>query len=194
MTASRSIGPFGMQRSLRGVTVGSVTDRQRLIVMRHAKAEPFASTDHARRLTDRGIATAADVGAYLREHDLLHDHALVSPAVRTRVTWDAVAEAARATDCQVSYDDVLYTGSPDRVLEALQSVPAGARTVMYVGHNPTAAVLAHLFDDGEGDPEAVSGLLQGFPPAAAAVLELGVPWADLAAETGRVVRFYVGRS
>ncbi len=64
--------------------------------------------------------------------------------------------------------------------------------MMFVGHNPTAAYLCHYLDDGEGDPAAVSGLLQGFPPGAVAVLEIGVPWADLGAETGRVVGYYVG--
>jgi len=193
MAASRSIGPFSMQRSLRGVTVGFVTDQPRLIVMRHTKAEPFASTDHARRLTDRGTAAAADVGAYLRDHDLLPDHALVSPAVRTRETWEAVSGAAGLTGCEVDFEDVLFSGSADMVVEAVQSVPADARTVLFVGHNPTAAYVCHLLDDGEGDPDAVSGLLHGFPPGAVAVLELAVPWSGLAAETGRVVDFYVGR-
>ena len=65
--------------------------------------------------------------------------------------------------------------------------------MMFVGHNPTAAYLCHFLDDGEGDPAAVSALLQGFPPGAVAVLEVNVPWAELGAETGRVIGFYVGK-
>lgn len=171
-----------------------MTDRRRLIVMRHAKAEPFAATDQARRLTDRGLAAARDVGTHLRDQRLQPDYALVSSAVRTRETWDAVAEAGGLTGCEVSFDDTLFTGSADVVVEALLAAPAEARTVMFVGHNPTAAYLCHLLDDSEGNPDAVSGLLQGFPPAAVAVLEVGVAWSDLAAETGRVVDYYVGRS
>jgi phosphohistidine phosphatase len=180
-----------MHRSLRGATVEDVTDLRRLIVMRHAKAEPFASTDHARRLTDRGRAGARDAGAHLRDEGVVPDYAVVSSAQRTRDTWVEVAEAAGA-DCPVDFDDALFTGSADVVVDALRDCPADARTVMFVGHNPTAAYLCHHLDDGEGHPEAVSGLLKGFPPCALAVLEIAVPWSELGAETGRVVGFYVG--
>jgi phosphohistidine phosphatase len=160
--------------------------------MRHAKAEPFAATDHARRLTDRGRAGARDAGTHLRERGILPDFALVSSAERTRETWAEVAEAAGLVDCAVSFDEALFNGSADRVLEALQAAPESARTVIFVGHNPTAAYLAHLLDDSEGDPAAMAGLLRGFPPAALAVLAIGVPWAELGAETGRVEDYYVG--
>ncbi len=162
--------------------------------MRHAKAEPFAETDHARRLTDRGIAAARDVGAHLRDSGIRPDFVLVSSAERTRDTWAAVSELAGAGSAEVRLDDAVFTGSPDVVLEALQAAPADAGTVMFVGHNPTAAYLCHLLDDGEGEPAAVSGLLEGFPPGAVAVMEIGVPWSELGPETGRVVGYYVGRS
>jgi len=170
-----------------------VTDRQRLIVMRHAKAEPFAATDHGRHLTDRGLANARDAGVHLESQGLRPDFALVSSALRTRETWEALSETCDTTGCVVSFDDTLFTGSADLVLESLQASPAESATVLFVGHNPTAADVCHLLDDGEGDPAAVSGLLQGFPPGAVAVLEVGVPWSGLVAETGRLVGYYVGR-
>jgi phosphohistidine phosphatase len=170
-----------------------VTDRRRLIVMRHARAETFAGTDHDRRLTDRGTASAADVGTHLRSEHLVPDFALVSTAMRTRDTWTALAEAAGVTHCAVRFDEAVFTGSFDRALESLRSVPEDASTVLLVGHNPTAGYLCHFLDDGDGDPSALSQLLQGFPPAAVAVLEVTVPWAELAAETGRISDYYVGR-
>ncbi len=170
-----------------------MTDRRRLIVMRHAKAEPFAPSDHARHLTERGLVSARDVGEHLRERQLLPEYVLVSSATRTRETWSALAERIDASATEVSFDDALFTGSADVVVEALQTTPPEMSTVMFVGHNPTAAYLCHHLDDGEGDPAAVSELLQGFPPAAVAVLEVGVPWAELGAETGRLVAYFVGR-
>lgn len=171
-----------------------MTDRRRLLMMRHAKAEPYAASDHVRKLTERGRASARDLGAHLRDTGALPDYAVVSSAVRTRETWDAVVETSGVTECEVSFDDSVFTGSPDVVLEALRAAPQDAETVLFVGHNPTAAYVCHLLDDGDGDPTAMSGLLQGFPPGALAVLEVGVPWADLGPETGRVVDYYVGRS
>src|SRR5689334_12751435 len=178
---SLSTGPLGMRRSLRGARVDAVTDRRCLIVMRHAKAEPFASSDHARTLTDRGLASARDAGAHLRDTKVSPDHAVVSSAVRTRQTWEAVVEVAG------------FTGSAEVALEVLQAVPEDARSVMFVGHNPTAAFLCHYLDDGEGDPAAVSAMLRGFPPGAVALLELSVRWSELGSETGRVTDFYVGQ-
>jgi phosphohistidine phosphatase len=159
--------------------------------MRHAKAEPFAATDHERRLTDRGRSSARDVGTHLRDEGELPDYALVSSAVRTRESWDEVVEAS-GVSCETAFDDAVFTGSPDVVLEALRAVPADAQTVLFLGHNPTASYLCHLLDDGGGDPDASSQLLTGFPPGAVATLEVTVPWTDLAPETARVVAFYVG--
>jgi phosphohistidine phosphatase len=161
--------------------------------MRHAKAEPFAASDHDRRLTDRGLSSARDVGEHLREERMLPDYAVVSSALRTRQTWDAVVETSQLTGCEVSFDDAVFSGSADVVMESLRAAPKDAGTVMLVGHNPSAAFLCHFLDDGNGDTEAVSELLRGFPPSALAVLEVNVPWAELGNETGRVVGFYVGR-
>jgi phosphohistidine phosphatase len=157
--------------------------------MRHAKAEPYASTDHARRLTDRGRAQARAAGERLRDLGLVPDHAIVSTAERTRMTWTEVAEVT-GSDAAAQLDAAVYSGGVDVVLEAIQTVPDQATTVMFIGHNPTAAYLCHLLDDGDGDPDAVGGMLHGFPPGALVVFEVGGRWADLRAESGRVVGFF----
>jgi phosphohistidine phosphatase len=157
--------------------------------MRHAKAEPFASTDHARVLTDRGRADAAAAGRWLASLGTLPTHALVSTAARTRQTWAAVAESSGAT-AEVSYDDVLYHGGVDAAVEAIQLVDPDAETVMFVGHNPTAAYLVHFLDDGDGDETAISGMLRGFPACAVVVFELETAWKDVRPEAGRVVAFH----
>ena len=165
-----------------------------LLVLRHAKAEPFAETDHVRRLTARGRHSAHDVGRHLAESGLVPDVALVSSATRTRETWEEVADGCGATSAAVHFDDALFSGSADVALEALQNAPEAAATLLFVGHNPVAAYLCHYLDDGAGDPAAVSELLHGFPPASLAVLEVTVSWAELGAETGRIVDYFLGRS
>ena len=117
---------------------------------------------------------------------------LVSSALRTRQTWAALAEGAGVGDLEPCFDDALFTGSADVALETLQATPEGARTVLFVGHNPTAAYLCHYLDDGEGRPRRGLRPAPGLPARALAVLEMSVPWADLGAETGRVVAFHVG--
>jgi phosphohistidine phosphatase len=179
-----------MQRSLRGATVGDV--RRLLIVMRHAKAEPFAESDQQRRLTDRGHEAARAAGRHLRESGVRPDFALVSTAVRTRETWAELAAGCGVDPGLATFDDTLFNGSADVVLDALRAIPEDATTAVFVGHNPTAAYLGHLLDDGEGDPDAVARMLRDFPPAALTVLQVTVPWSELGPETGRVLDHVVG--
>ena len=164
----------------------------RLVVMRHAKAEPYAQTDASRPLTARGHEQAAAAGRFLATHGVVPDHALVSSALRTRQTWEEVR-----TSCEFSgseeVTDQLYAASPAAVLETVQLVPPSASTCLYVGHNPTAAHLAAGLDDGEADPEVLRGLLAGFPTSAMAVFEVPGPWAELGEGRARLTHFYDGR-
>lgn len=163
---------------------------RRLVVMRHAKAEPYASTDHVRRLTDRGRNDARAAARHLAETGLVPDHALVSDSRRTRMTWEEVGDVLGCGDEVACYDRTVYGGGVDAIVEALSVTPEERSTVVLVGHNPTAAHLCHTLDDGDGDPDAVSGLLRGFPTAALVVFEMAVPWSDLGPETGRIVDFW----
>jgi len=119
-------------------------------------------------------------------------HAFVSSAVRALATWERVAHGARST-AEVFVEDGLYTAGPDSVLDSLRTAPEDASVLMYVGHNPTAASLAHVLDDGEPDPAAFRAMSEGYPTAAMAVLEVGVAWADLNAATARLIAFHVGQ-
>lgn len=159
--------------------------------MRHAKAEPYGEDDSERLLTSRGRSDAADAGRYLASVGLVPDHALVSQAARTQATWEEVCAASGST-AQAEVSEALYSATPEAVLQAVRALPDEVGTVIYVGHNPTAAHVAHQLIDGEGDPEVVKGLLQGFPPAALAVFELPGDWADLAEGEGRLTHFHVG--
>jgi phosphohistidine phosphatase len=165
---------------------------RRLVLVRHAKAEPFASTDHARALTERGREDARAAGAYLEARGVVPDHALVSTADRARQTWDAMAESL-GTGATVVVDGAVYAGSTAVLLDALRASPADVRVLAFVGHQPTVGYVAHLLDDGLGDHDALGLMLQGFPTGSMAIFDIEVAWEDLAEETGRLVDFHVGR-
>jgi phosphohistidine phosphatase len=162
------------------------------VVVRHAKAEPYAETDHARRLTDRGRADAAAAGTFLATAGITPTHALVSDATRAQETW-AELRGSLAEGIEEDVDPAYYSASEADVLEAVRSLPPEATCAVFVGHNPTAAHVARLLVDGEGDPEVMRGLLEGFPPAAVAVLELPGDWSELTEAGARLTRFHVGR-
>jgi len=168
------------------------TEGRRLLVMRHAKAEPVAASDHARRLVDRGRRDAAEAGTWARDGGVLPDHAFVSTAARAHETWSSFAASA-GLDLEPELDAALYPAGTDSAMEVLRTAPPEAATVMIVGHNPTMAHLVHLLDDGHAEPAAFAEIAAGFPTSALAVLHVPEPWADLDVATARITAFHVGR-
>jgi phosphohistidine phosphatase len=142
-------------------------------------------------LTERGRRDATEAGVWLAARGIVPDHALVSSSARTVGTWEAVAAATRST-ARPAYEDSLYTAGPEAALEVLTSADPGARVLMFVGHNPTAAYLAHVLSDSNPDPTAFRAMSQGYPAAAMTVLEVLVDWADLTEGSARVTDFHVG--
>jgi len=165
---------------------------RRLVVMRHAKAEAVAPSDHQRSLTSRGHRDAAEAGHWARAAGVLPDHAFVSTAARAHETWESFAAAAEL-DVRPDLDSALYSAGPDTAMAVLRTAPADASTVMIVGHNPTMAHLVHLLDDGSADPEAFAEVSAGFPTSAVAVLEVPSPWSSLEIAGARISGFHVGR-
>jgi len=114
---------------------------QRLILLRHAKAEGDAPSgqDFDRPLAPRGLREAEAVAAKLAGLGLRPDLALVSPAVRTRQTWDAVDAAMPGG--AVRFDPSLYNAGAQELRRLVaQSEEAG--TVLVVAHNPGLQELA----------------------------------------------------
>ncbi|KRB73940.1 hypothetical protein ASE01_18225 [Nocardioides sp. Root190] len=164
---------------------------RRLVIIRHAKAEPFAPSDVERVLADRGRTEGRLLGQWLAGEGIVPDTALVSYAARTRETWEVVAAGA-GWSLEPSYDGSLYDTDEEGALDLLRVLPDDATTAVVVGHNPTMGMLVQLLDDGEG--EATGAVALGsFPTSTAAVLDLAGGWADLAAMSGRLRRFHVAR-
>ncbi len=169
----------------------SSSGRRVLVLMRHGRAEQFAAEDHLRRLTERGVREVDSAGRWLEQHDLVPTHAFVSSAVRTRDTWLKLA-GVMGTQVEPVVDDAIYTASPESAMDILRSTPEDAEVVLFLGHNPTAASLAHVLDDGNPDPDVFRAMSGGFPTSAAAVLNVGVPWSELGEATARLVAFHHG--
>lgn len=156
-----------------------MTDRT-LVIMRHAKAEPYESKrDIDRELTARGRADAHAGGAWLDSSGIHPDVVLCSPAARTRATWHEVAvglvESADA-DTQfaptVQYESDLYDGGVSAALDLIRGVDADATTVLLIGHNPTVSALSLRFDDTRVRPAG------GLRTSGIAVHRIITSWAD----------------
>ncbi len=144
---------------------------KRLIVLRHAAAERRATSgeDADRALTAAGHADAAAVGQALAATGLIADVALVSPALRTRQTLEAMA--LHLPDVRVRTVDGLYNAPAETLHEAAEA--AEADTVLLVAHNPGVHALALSLVKACTviGVEARAAITDGFPTATAAAFE-----------------------
>lgn len=159
----------------------------RLVLLRHAKAAPGGGNDLDRPLAERGREAARQVGRRLKDFDLRPDLILVSPARRTRETWDLVAEAVGAAAVRV--DERLYGVAADGLLDLLRGTERDVGTLLIVAHNPALEDLARLLV-GAADPTSQAQLMHSFPTGAFALIDVPVEdWREVEPKSGRLERF-----
>lgn len=166
---------------------------RRLILLRHAKSDwPEGVVDQERPLAPRGRAAAPRMGAYMAAEGLIADRVLVSPARRTRETWDLVATQLPAIRI-VASEPRIYEASAARLLGVVREQPREAHTLLMVGHNPGFADLSGTLA-AEGSAQALMRLDEKFPTGAVAVIDLPVDdWNAVAPGIGRLDRFITPR-
>ena len=128
----------------------------------------------------------------MAHHALVPRHALVSPARRTRETWDGLA-ATLPGGIPVLYEDRLYDATPETIIAAVKETPAKIGTLVVVGHNPGLYETARLLI-AAGDVEARERLNEGLPTSGLAVIDFaGDDWDKLHPRSGRLERFVTPR-
>lgn len=154
-------------------TAGVCGPLKRILLLRHAKAEPadgFAS-DHDRSLAERGRRAATALGPVIAAAAWAPDEVFCSTARRTRETWQQVAAAGALLVMPVSFRPELYEASVGRVLDVIADAGAESGSVLVVGHEPTMS----------GTLRTLTGRLTGsFPTGALAVLRFdhASSWAE----------------
>lgn len=165
---------------------------RRLILLRHAKAEPGgpAQEDHDRALSERGLADAATMARYIGKEGYGPARILCSTSVRTRQT---IAPLLQAMETPVDYIGSLYLAPPGRIVALAQDAADSDAVLMLVGHNPgleqTATLLAREPVKAK-EQHRLDVLEEKFPTAALAVLDFRISgWKDLSPGTGKLVDF-----
>jgi phosphohistidine phosphatase len=137
-----------------------------LVLLRHGKSDWSGDEpDHLRPLARRGRRQVPEAGRWLADHVGSIDLAVVSSAERTRETW-RLAAAELEVPPPVREDDRVYAASARALLGVLRDVPAEARTVVLVGHNPGVEDLL----------ESLTGRWVSMPTSALAVVDVPGPW------------------
>lgn len=162
---------------------------KRLILLRHAKAvAKDAAEDFDRVLAPGGRAQMTVMARYLADERLAPDLAIVSPSARTRETW-SLAKLALAEEIPAVFEARVYEASDEMLLAVLRETGAEIRSAILVGHNPGIEDLARRLV-GYGDRYAAGRMMESFPTAALAVVDIAVEtWRDVEIRSGRLDRF-----
>lgn len=162
--------------SLKGLTlnhwISFSKPMQRLILMRHAKTEPWfqGTDDEARALLPRGKSDAELVAQALVSMGWTPDIVLVSSARRTRETWKMMVPLMAGARLVVL--DALYLAGTAALEQAITD-HEGAGTLMLLGHNPGIHDLAVQVASRAGtvNQPAAKTLAGKMPTGAAALFE-----------------------
>lgn len=161
-------------------------ETRRLVLLRHAKAEPAGSvSDELRPLALQGRRQAVAAGRLLSESNIVPEQILVSGALRTRQTWELLSNGLEHDASLVEISDELYLAHPQDVLNKL-SEQSDSRCILVVGHEPTmSALAAHLSGEGS-DTDVYNRVRFGLQTSAFAVLESEKPWSEWSAGSARL--------
>jgi phosphohistidine phosphatase len=146
---------------------------RRLILFRHAKAEPRAAgeDDFDRPLSPRGREDAALIGKALAAEGLVPDQALISPARRTAETWICARDPFPRIRAELNRN--LYNAAPEDIRAAIEAVADRCDTLIVIGHNPGIHELAvELLLDAGASAAVIEPVAARFPTATAAVFAI----------------------
>jgi phosphohistidine phosphatase len=167
---------------------------RRLMLLRHAKTETDAPSgrDRDRRLDERGLRDAAEIGGWISRNPPFPKCVLVSPAARTLQTWDLAWAAMKGVVPQPQVEQVeeLYGADPAQLLTSIRMASVSdPKRLLLVGHNPGMHELA-LALAGSGDAAARKALTDNLPTSGLAVLDFAIDdWDDVAFRRGKLLLF-----
>lgn len=158
-----------------------------LIIMRHAKAEPFGDKgDSERELTDKGLKRAKAVGKGIESLGLVPDQISCSSVTRTRQTLDRMLKTFGDKPI-VDYRISLYDGGVQAVFDELAHVKAKNRVFMIVGHEPTVSISAQWLASADSDGERLDLLNLGLSPASIVIMGSNKPFDEWQVHSGELL-------
>jgi len=118
---------------------------KRIVIVRHAKSEPFGyDNDFNRDLTDRGESDAEKISSKLLEMKIVPDLVISSPATRALHTASIYCKNLGYSESKMLKEDSLYSGiTTEDFVGLVRQLPATVQTVFVFGHNPTVYYLAY---------------------------------------------------
>lgn len=169
---------------------------RQLLLLRHAKSswEDRSLSDHDRPLNARGRLAARLMREMIESLGLVPDMVLVSTALRTRETLEALEPWPETP--LIEPMDSLYLADAAGLMKVLRGVKETVRSVLLIGHNPGLHELAQMLAGPRpnvASPDAARRMAEAFPTAALAEFAVPGPWWSLDSGGGRLLRFLTPR-
>ncbi len=163
------------------------TKLRELMLLRHSKSEWKNSelADIDRPLSDRGKKNASKMGRWLKEHALIPDLILVSPAKRAQQTLRRVCSDFSVNSITV---DSLYLADLKTLLKILSEAPSAER-IMIIGHNPGLEMLFAFLNHEDNQYSETSDKVTLFPTTSLAHFILPYSWHTLEKGDGKLIQF-----
>ncbi|APG28978.1 hypothetical protein A7E78_02145 [Syntrophotalea acetylenivorans] len=156
---------------------------KRLTLLRHAKSswrDPDL-TDFDRPLNKRGQRDAPMMGRRLAKRGFAPDLFLVSPALRTRLTAEIIAEQLEVDIGKLSFDHGIYLAGAHELINLLRCIDEQLQDVLLIGHNPGITDLANYL---------VGACIENVPTCGVFSVSLPITsWRDLEGTAGNLL-FY----
>jgi phosphohistidine phosphatase len=154
-----------------------------LCLLRHAHSEPAGSADiddHDRVLSTRGLVEAENLGAFMKEQDILPDAMFCSSSMRTKETARIALsglfpKGMDSIATRISRD--FYLAPPELIVDEIRDADDRFARLIVVGHNPGLEDLAEKLARAGGE------MIGKFPPSALAVFTCDIDkWEDFSAK------------
>lgn len=162
-----------------------------LILLRHAKSswdDPDLD-DFDRTLAPRGVRAAERMGVEIAARGWVPDHALVSPARRTRETAQIVFAQWPTPPMALDFPPELYEAQPENLLNCIRKLPEHAESVILFGHNPGLEELAFHIAGNNSNSAARDRMAAKFPTAGLARFDYDGIWRELAGGAAQLTHF-----
>lgn len=166
-----------------------------LYLLRHAKSgwdDPVVR-DFDRPLNRKGHRAAEAMGRRMQALHLRFDAAIASPARRVHETIESI-EAGLGETLEADFDRRIYLAPAAVLLDVIHGAPAGADSLLLIGHNPGLEELVlllvpdraqHAASDAERDK-----VEEKYPTASLAEIRIDVgDWPSVAPGSGTLMRF-----
>ena len=118
-----------------------------LYIIRHGRAETYASSDSARRLVSEGEQQVRQLASQFRTHSLSFDKLICSPYTRAQQTAQIIKAEIGFDKELITCDDIVPDGDVSSVIKNLNAF--GDKNILLVSHMPLLGYLASYLLLGE---------------------------------------------